>query len=120
MDAMAKVCRDRFEAFGTAGNARKIKVIPMSEMAKRYASGANSTRALRCSKRPEVPCCEKHAPRPGKESIMNIDAKTEISGKERYKAGVLKYAQMGYWDGDYVPKDTDIARPVPHYAAGRC
>ena len=39
MDAMAKVCRDRFEAFGTAGNAPKIKIIPMSEMAKRYASG---------------------------------------------------------------------------------
>ncbi|KFI26280.1 ribulose 1,5-bisphosphate carboxylase [Haematobacter missouriensis] len=32
----------------------------------------------------------------------------EIKGKERYKAGVLKYAQMGYWDGDYVPKDTDL------------
>ncbi|KGB81706.1 MAG: form I ribulose bisphosphate carboxylase large subunit [Pseudomonadota bacterium] len=32
----------------------------------------------------------------------------EIKGKERYKAGVLKYAQMGYWDGDYEPKDTDV------------
>ena len=32
----------------------------------------------------------------------------EIRGKERYSAGVLKYAQMGYWDGDYAPKDTDI------------
>jgi len=39
MDAMAKVCRERFEAFGTAGHASKIRVIPMSEMAKRYASG---------------------------------------------------------------------------------
>jgi fructose-bisphosphate aldolase class II len=39
MDAMAKVCKERFEAFGTAGNASKIKVIPMSEMAKLYASG---------------------------------------------------------------------------------
>jgi ribulose-bisphosphate carboxylase large chain len=38
---------------------------------------------------------------------MNADAKA-IEGKERYKAGVLKYAQMGYWDGDYSPKDTDI------------
>ena len=28
--------------------------------------------------------------------------------KQRYKAGVLKYAQMGYWDGDYEPKDTDV------------
>ncbi|ASY66866.1 Ribulose bisphosphate carboxylase large chain (plasmid) [Sinorhizobium sojae CCBAU 05684] len=39
---------------------------------------------------------------------MNADAKTEIKGKERYKAGVLKYAQMGYWNGDYEPKDTDL------------
>jgi fructose-bisphosphate aldolase class II len=38
MDAMAKVCRERFEAFGTAGHASKIKVVPMSEMAKRYAN----------------------------------------------------------------------------------
>lgn len=40
MDAMRSVCRERFEAFGTAGNAGRITVIPMSEMAKRYASGA--------------------------------------------------------------------------------
>jgi fructose-bisphosphate aldolase class II len=40
MDAMAKVCRQRFEAFGTAGNASRIKVVPMSEMAKLYAKGA--------------------------------------------------------------------------------
>ena len=39
MEAMSKVCRDRFEAFGTAGQASKIKVIHMSEMAKRYAKG---------------------------------------------------------------------------------
>ncbi|MFZ1681046.1 MAG: class II fructose-bisphosphate aldolase [Rhizobiaceae bacterium] len=39
MDAMAKVCVARFEAFGTAGHADKIKVIPMSAMAKRYAKG---------------------------------------------------------------------------------
>ena len=28
--------------------------------------------------------------------------------KERYTSGVLKYRQMGYWEPDYVPKDTDI------------
>ncbi len=39
MDAMASVCRERFEAFGTAGNASRIKVMPLSEMAKRYARG---------------------------------------------------------------------------------
>jgi ribulose-bisphosphate carboxylase large chain len=30
------------------------------------------------------------------------------SKAERYKSGVLPYAQMGYWDPDYVPKDTDV------------
>lgn len=40
MEAMREVCKARLEAFGTAGHAGKIKVIPMSEMAKRYASGA--------------------------------------------------------------------------------
>ena len=27
---------------------------------------------------------------------------------ERYRAGVMKYAQMGYWQPDYQPKDTDV------------
>ncbi|MDH4189057.1 MAG: form I ribulose bisphosphate carboxylase large subunit [Betaproteobacteria bacterium] len=34
------------------------------------------------------------------------DAK--VAASERYRAGVMKYAQMGYWDGDYVPQDTDV------------
>jgi len=28
--------------------------------------------------------------------------------KQRYRPGVLKYAQMGYWAPDYEPKDTDV------------
>ena len=39
MDALRDLCRDRFERFGTAGNASRIKAIPMDEMAKRYAAG---------------------------------------------------------------------------------
>ena len=27
---------------------------------------------------------------------------------ERYRSGVMPYAQMGYWDSDYEPKDTDV------------
>ena len=39
-EAMRELCQDRFERFNTAGQASGIKVIPLSEMAKRYASGA--------------------------------------------------------------------------------
>jgi fructose-bisphosphate aldolase class II len=39
MDAMNKLCRQRFEEFGTAGNASKIKPLPLAAMAKRYAAG---------------------------------------------------------------------------------
>ncbi len=46
MDAMSEVCRDRFEAFGTAGQASKIRVVPMDDMARRYASGSLGGPAL--------------------------------------------------------------------------
>ena len=41
---------------------------------------------------------------------MAVKAKagTIKEGKERYKAGVIPYAKMGYWEPDYVPKDTDV------------
>jgi fructose-bisphosphate aldolase class II len=39
LQAMQKVCVERYEAFGTAGHGSKIKVIPIEDMAKRYASG---------------------------------------------------------------------------------
>jgi fructose-bisphosphate aldolase class II len=40
MDAMRDLCRERFEQFGTAGHAGKIRVLPLAEMAKRYRSGS--------------------------------------------------------------------------------
>jgi fructose-bisphosphate aldolase, class II len=39
MEAMKTLCEDRFQQFGTAGNASKIKALPLSAMAKRYSSG---------------------------------------------------------------------------------
>ena len=30
------------------------------------------------------------------------------TGAARYRAGVLKYAQMGYWEPDYIPRDSDV------------
>ncbi|MGO4334987.1 class II fructose-bisphosphate aldolase [Labrys sp. KB_33_2] len=38
-DAMIKLCKQRYEEFGTAGQAAKIKVIPLHEMAKSYKAG---------------------------------------------------------------------------------
>lgn len=38
-DAAYAVCRARYEAFGAAGNASKIKIIPLDVMAQRYANG---------------------------------------------------------------------------------
>jgi len=40
MEEMGKLVVDRFERFGTAGNASKIKPIDLDEMAKRYADGS--------------------------------------------------------------------------------
>ena len=40
MDALEALCAERFEQFATAGKAKSIRVIPLAEMAKRYASGA--------------------------------------------------------------------------------
>ncbi len=39
MDQLRQLCRDRFEAFGTAGNAARIRPRSMAEMARRYAGG---------------------------------------------------------------------------------
>tara|TARA_A100001011_G_C14259137_1_gene821543 strand:+ start:542 stop:1609 length:1068 start_codon:yes stop_codon:yes gene_type:complete len=39
MKEMEDLCRDRFERFGTCGNASKITVKPMDEMAKKYNAG---------------------------------------------------------------------------------
>ena len=38
--AMKEICKARYEAFGSAGFASKIKVISLEDMTKRYASGS--------------------------------------------------------------------------------
>jgi fructose-bisphosphate aldolase, class II len=40
MDSMRELCRARFEQFGTAGNASRIKPVPLAEMARHYRTGA--------------------------------------------------------------------------------
>jgi fructose-bisphosphate aldolase class II len=38
--AMQKVCEERYEQFGAAGKASKLKALPLPEMAKRYTDGS--------------------------------------------------------------------------------
>src|SRR5271154_1898511 len=39
----------------------------------------------------------------------SLDQKSStVRGKDRYKAGVMEYKKMGYWEPEYEPKDTDI------------
>lgn len=42
--AMTSICKIRYEAFGTSGQASKIKVIPLEKMAMRYQTGELSPR----------------------------------------------------------------------------
>ena len=39
MQSMSGICRDRYEAFGTAGNGSKIKVVGLESMSAGYAKG---------------------------------------------------------------------------------
>ncbi|HLD16255.1 MAG TPA: class II fructose-bisphosphate aldolase, partial [Coxiellaceae bacterium] len=39
LKAMTEICKERYEAFGTAGQASKINVLSVEAMAERYASG---------------------------------------------------------------------------------
>lgn len=36
------------------------------------------------------------------------DQSQTVTGKERYKSGVMEYKRMGYWEPHYEPKDTDL------------
>jgi fructose-bisphosphate aldolase class II len=40
IDALEALCRNRFEAFGTAGQASRLKPVGLAEMARRYRAGA--------------------------------------------------------------------------------
>jgi len=45
MAAMTALCATRYEQFGAAGQASKIKVVPLAEMAKRYKDGSLDPKA---------------------------------------------------------------------------
>ena len=38
---------------------------------------------------------------------MNKPIRRRIDLSQRFKSGVLPYKQMGYWNPDYTPKDSD-------------
>ncbi len=39
---------------------------------------------------------------------MSATTQGQPATKDRYQAGVMPYAQMGYWKSDYEPKETDV------------
>jgi fructose-bisphosphate aldolase class II len=39
MLAARQICKARFEAFGTAGQAGRLKAVPLEAMAEKYAKG---------------------------------------------------------------------------------
>jgi ribulose-bisphosphate carboxylase large chain len=39
---------------------------------------------------------------------MDTPIPTTVKGQDRYRAGVMEYRKMGYWEPDYEPKITDI------------
>src|SRR6185312_831638 len=45
---------------------------------------------------------------PGARTMNDTAVLRTKSGAARYKPGVLKYAQMGYWEPEYTPSDTDV------------
>ena len=44
----------------------------------------------------------------GGNQVQESRRTTKVTNNERYQAGVIPYAKMGYWESDYIPKDTDI------------
>ena len=40
--------------------------------------------------------------------MNSISTAKTVTGAKRYSAGVMKYAEMGYWEPDYEPKETDV------------
>ena len=110
MDAMRELCRERFEQFGTAGNASGIKRDAAGGNGATLSHPAHSILASEMSRPPpndlnSIGRVRRSAP--SKEQPMNEQSMT-IRGKDRYKSGVMEYKKMGYWEPDYVPKDTDI------------
>lgn len=40
--------------------------------------------------------------------VLANSIRMERPVSDRWSAGVIPYAEMGYWQPDYVPKDTDV------------
>jgi ribulose-bisphosphate carboxylase large chain len=38
----------------------------------------------------------------------SVSESTTVKGQDRYRAGVMQYRKMGYWEPDYEPKMTDV------------
>ena len=98
------LCAQRFEDFGTAGQASRLRPHAAGRDGDTHTPSASSIRSSAASNRlwrPENTSDLK------KEPHMNV-VTPQAKRTGRYDAGVMKYKEMGYFDLDYQPKDTDI------------
>ncbi len=110
--AMTALCAQRFEEFGTAGQAPQLRAV----------AAEGDGRALR-QRRPRPgrqPPRQTRLPELTSKGDHRMNVVTPPAKRTgRYDAGVMKYKEMGYFDLDYEPKDTDILAVLPHHPAGR-
>ena len=112
MDALERLCAERFEAVRHApARRRSIRPLSLAEMAEPLRSGGLS------------PDRGGSQPTPPERRLLEGDHQwprpPPAPTADRYKAGVMPYKEMGYFEPDYEPKDTDIVVLLPDHAAGR-
>ena len=100
MAELEALCRERFEAFGTAGHAHADQAHPHRRdgppLRERRARPRTSPRPSRLKPPKET------------DDARRIRHQDPAPARPATSAGVLEYKKMGYWEPDYEPKDTDI------------
>ena len=111
----ATLCRERFEAFGTAGHASKHQGRPRSTRWPAATPAGALDPQIAGATRPLDRSRKEHA---DEHADDGTDAKT-LTGKDRYEAGVLRVPEDGLLGARLRAEGHRPHRAVPHHAAGR-